>query len=152
MLIVSIVGHLKVLLGSIVGESGESIAFARLQRLQVLRARLQVCEFRREVLRVVRDVKLGSVRRCQALALNLLPVDALEPGMALDLLGVTLATAQSRGRILDQQRLAQVARILGQELVVHLWLAILDVVVQLLAVLGVERGQPDEHFINNRAE
>ena len=77
---------------AVVAEVIELIGFG-LETLQIVEAGLQVSELRREVLHVVRLLKLWAVRWLQNLALYLLPVDYVEPRVVLNILSVCSAAA-----------------------------------------------------------
>ena len=110
---------------------------------KILGARLDASELRREVFRIFRTVQLRLVRGCERLGGDFLPVDAREPGVLHDLFGVRFRTAQTLRGVLLEQLGAQVFGLLGQKVVVQFGLCVLDVLVKLLPVLGVERGEAD---------
>ena len=97
-------------------------------------------------------VKLRTIWRRDCLGVDVLPVDAGEPGMRFDLEGVLLAAADALHRVLVQKSLAEVDSIGGQELIVQLWLSVLDILVEFLPVFRVEGRQADEHLVDNCAE
>lgn len=155
----SVAGHLVVgvgLLGAsaraVIGEAEELAAVGVRQAVFLLGTRLEVCELGQEVARVVGLIQLRLVRRRHLLGLDLGPVDGLEPRVRLDLVSVRGAAAEALARILVQQLGAQVARVVRKELVVEARLRVLDVLVELLAVLRVEGRQADEHLIDDGAE
>jgi len=145
--------HFEVLLAfTLIGEVRESVSITGLKTFQILGTGLQVGEFGREMFGVAGFLELGTVGWLQTLALNFLPVDALEPGMHLDIFSVSFRTSKTVLGVLHQQVGAKVSGISGQELVVHFRVTVLNVLVQLLAVFGVEGGQTDEHLVDNGTE
>ena len=115
---------------AVVGEVLELVFSLRAEAaLTLSRAGLQGREFGQEVLRVVCLVQLRLVGRRRCLVGNLLPVDGFEPGVRLDLLCVGWAAAKPLIRVLVQQLNAQIAGVIGPDVVVKFRLRVLDVLV-----------------------
>ena len=72
--------------------------------------------------------------------------------MRLDLLSIGRARPKSLVGVLVQQLEAEVTRVVRQKAEVELGLSIFDILIELLAVLRVERGQADEHFVDDGAK
>ena len=104
------------------------------------------------MLHVVFLLKLRPVGRLQCLALNLFPVDHVKPGVVFDVFSIGLATAQTLLRIFFQQHGTKVSGLRRKELVVHLWLAILNILVELIPVFAVEGRKANKHLVDNGAE
>ena len=136
-----------------IGEASELvISFGSETVFSVLGTGLQIGELRQEVLGVVRLVQLRLIWWSHGLAVDLDPIDLLEPGVRLDFFGVGWPTSKSLVRVFVEQLHAEVASIVGQKVVIESGLSILNVLVKLLAVFRVERRETNEHLVNNGAE
>ena len=69
--------------------------------------------------------------------------------MGLDVFSISLATAQTLLRVFLQQHGAKVSGLRRKELVVHLGLAILDILVEFVPVFAIEGRKANEHFVDD---
>lgn len=104
------------------------------------------------MLSVVCLVKLGLVGWSHGLVHDLSPVDLLEPRVRLDLLCVCRSATQSLVGVLMEQLHAQVASVVGQEVVVNFGLSILNILIELLSILRVKGRETNKHLIDDCAK
>lgn len=128
------------------------ISFGAEAAFTLLGTGLQICKLWQEMLSVVCLVQLGLVGRSHSLVHDLGPVDLLEPRVRLDLLCVCRSATQSLVGVLMEQLHAQVASVVSQEVVVNFGLCILNILVELLSILGIERRETDKHLIDDCAK
>ena len=87
------------------------------------------------MLGVILLIELRLVRRCDCFLHNVVPVDALKPGMTLDLFSIVCSTAKTLVRILVEEFCTNVFGIRSQEIVVKLGFGVFDILIQLFSVL-----------------
>ena len=123
-----------------------------LQARHVVRSQLHLGEFLWEVLGAVFVVQLRLVRSRLLLLVDGVPVDAGEPRMGHDLLGICWARSETGLWVLVEKLAADVSSVLAQEGVIESWLAVLDVSEELLFVFVVEWWLSAEHFVDDSSE
>ena len=124
---------------------------AILEALDILRGELHPCEFLGEVLCVQWVLQLGLVRRRKFFLLNCIPVDALKPGMVLDLVGIS-AASETLFWVLLKKLGEQVTCCITQEGEVKAWVIVLNILLELFPVFGIEGRETAEHLIDDGAK
>ena len=97
-------------------------------------------------------IQLWLVGRWLLFLLDGDPVDAREPWVLHNLLGVSRAGTESSFRILVQKLSADVSSVVTQERKVQFRLAILDVSEQFFFIFAVEWGLAAKHFVDYATE
>lgn len=131
--------HLELSVVVLIREVGEFV-HGRVSFLtfHVCWAQLLVNELWWEVFNVVHRVKLWPVWWWQQLVRYFVPVDHVEPWVALDLFSVFRACSKSHAWVLNQKFMAKITRIWSQEIIIKIWLLVFYVLVKLLTILIVE--------------
>ena len=96
---------------------------------------MQVGELWQEMLGVVCCFELGLIGWRHCLRIDNCPVNLIEPGVRLDLLSICRPTAQTLRRVLMQEFDAQILSFVRYEAIVKPRLCILNILIELLAVL-----------------
>lgn len=104
------------------------------------------------MLHIVISVQLGFIWRLKDFSLDFFPVDALEPRMALNFFSIGFAASKSLGGVFFQQAGAQIPGFWHQEIVIHFWFSVLNVLVELIPVFTVKGRQTNKHLVDDGAK